>query len=82
MMIVTGMGRSNNFVSLSAKGLDGALQYVLDVAEKETGRQYELRGPMQVGKRTQNRIMKLDYLTLLRQVSLNVTLVLGSQGCT
>lgn len=82
MMIVTGMSRSNNFVSLSAKGLNGTLQNVLDVTEKETERRYELRGPMQVGKMTQNRIMKLDYLILLRQVSLNVRLVLGSQGCT
>ena len=79
-MIVTG---ANNFVSLSAKSLDGALQDVLlDMAEKETGEQYEPRGPMQAGKRMQNRIMKLDYLTLLRQVSLNVKLVLGLQGCT
>jgi hypothetical protein len=49
--------------------------------ERDSG-QYELRGPMQVDKRTQNRIMKLDYLTLLRQVSLNVRLVLGLQGWT
>ena len=79
-MIVTG---ANNFVSLPAKSLDGALQDVLlDMAEKETGEPYEPRGPMQAGKMMQNRIMKLDYLTLLRQVSLNVKLVLGLQGCT
>ena len=79
-MIITGV-RSNNFVSLSAKGLDGALQGVLDMAEM-IQEQYELRGQMQVGKRKQNQIMKLDYLTLLRQVSLNVRSVLGLQGCT
>lgn len=32
-MIITG---ANNFVSLSAKGLNGALQEMLDMAKKET----------------------------------------------
>jgi hypothetical protein len=32
-MIITGV-RPDNFVSLSAKGLDGALQDMLDMAEK------------------------------------------------
>jgi hypothetical protein len=36
MMIITGVRRSNNLLSLSTKGLDGALWDVLDVAEKET----------------------------------------------
>ena len=79
-MIITGV-RSNNFVSLSAKGLYGALQDALGMEEKRRG-QYEPIGPMQVGKRMQNRLTRLDYLTLLRQVSLNVRLVLGLQGCT
>lgn len=35
-MIITGL-RSNNFVSLSSKGLDGALQDVLDMVEKRQG---------------------------------------------
>ena len=83
-MIITGV-RSDNFVGLSAKGLDGTLQdaFKLDMGKKRGGRgNYELRGPMRVGKRRQNRIVKLDYLTLLRQVSLNVRLVLELQGCT
>ena len=36
MMIITG-ARSNNLVSLSAEGLDGVLQDVLDVAGKRQG---------------------------------------------
>lgn len=52
-----------------------------DVAGKRQG-QYELKDPMQVGKRTQNQIMKLTYLTLVRQVLLNVRLVLGLQDYT
>ena len=86
MMKITGvLRRSNNLVSLSTKGLDGALHdmLLLDVPwQKKRRDKYELRGPMQVDKRTQNRIMKLDYLTLPRQVSLNVRLVLELQGCT
>ena len=37
MMIITGVTRSNNLVSLSAKSLDGALRGVLDVTEKRQG---------------------------------------------
>ena len=37
MMIITGVTRSNNLVSLSAKSLDGALRGALDVTEKRQG---------------------------------------------
>ena len=37
MMIITGATRSNNLVSLSAKGLNGTLQDMLDVAENRKG---------------------------------------------